>query len=229
MLIQKQNRIACIFDADGTLLDSMGFWCDLARQYLHTKGIDVSAQINTVVKDMSLPQSSAFLHERYLPALTPERIQQEIIDMIHQAYAQKIPLKPGVYSFLSALKEKNMPMCVVSTSDEDLLHACFARTGILPFFSFVLTPGNGKEDKTVPDLYLRACDRMHTEPYFTFVFEDTLVPVMTAEKAGFRVIGVKDVWSKGDWNVIENTADLWVDGLQEQDQILAYMRAVQNH
>lgn len=126
----EDRRIGCIFDADGTLLDSMGFWQALPQRFLESRQIAAPADISKVLADMSLPESCAYLHQQYLGELSTEDIRQEITAMIRQAYAEQITLKPGVMALLSGLQEKGIVMCVASTSDQLLLEMCFQRLGI---------------------------------------------------------------------------------------------------
>ncbi len=229
MNTSKENRrIGCIFDADGTLLDSMGFWQALPQRFLESRQIAAPADISKVLADMSLPESCAYLHQQYLSERSTKDIRQEITAMIRQAYSEQITLKPGVLALLSGLQEKGIVMCVASTSDQLLLEMCFQRLGIASFFEAVITPEKENMDKSGPDLYVRGETVMHTAAFNTYVFEDTLLPVRTAKKAGYRVIAVRDVWSRSDWPLMEETADLCVDGLMERDKIFTFMGANKN-
>ena len=67
-----------IFDADGTLLNSMPIWENLGELYLKSMGIEAKQGLGEVLFTMSLPQAAQYLIQEYHLNLTEE----EIIDRI---------------------------------------------------------------------------------------------------------------------------------------------------
>ena len=53
-----------IFDADGTLLDSMPMWSNVGSSYLRSFGIEPREDVDERFRDMSLYQSAVFLKNR---------------------------------------------------------------------------------------------------------------------------------------------------------------------
>lgn len=59
------NKPYAIFDMDGTLVDSMGFWKRLAFEYLESHGVKkVSAEILERIKAMTMTESAALFYQR---------------------------------------------------------------------------------------------------------------------------------------------------------------------
>ena len=92
-----------IFDADGTLLDSMGIWSGVGSGYLRAMGIEAKEDLDERFKDMSLYQSARCLKEEYDLPLSIEEIGAGINKMVDHLYADSVELKPGV-EFHEALK-----------------------------------------------------------------------------------------------------------------------------
>ena len=129
-----------IFDMDGTLVDSMIYWENLATEFLESKGVqDISPDILERIKPMTMTESaSLFIQEYGLPG-TAESVAAEMNAMIDAHYRNDIPLKTGVQEYLEALHRRGVTMCVASATAEELMHACLTRLGIAHHFSFLLS------------------------------------------------------------------------------------------
>ena len=83
-----------IFDMDGTLVDSMGFWKNLAAEYLHSKGVqEIPANTLDRIKPMTMSESAALFQTEF--GLTSD-VEAEMNAMMDANYRSDIPLKPGV-------------------------------------------------------------------------------------------------------------------------------------
>ncbi len=196
-----------IFDMDGTLVDSMGCWKQLGREYLREKGI--TGEIEHVLqqtKPMTMTESSAlFIREFGLPG-TPESVAAEINGVMEQHYRTDILLKPGVREYLDALHRRGVTMCVASATAEPLIRACLVRLGVAEDFSFLLSCESVGAGKNSPDVFLEAARRMGASPSETAVFEDALYAAQTARDAGFYTVGIYDANSEHHWKRLQNTA-----------------------
>ena len=94
-----------IFDMDGTLVDSMGYWNRLADEYLARFGLP---GLSPALKEESialtmLESAQLFIREFGLPG-TPEQIAGEINTLMEEHYRADVPLKPGAAELLARLK-----------------------------------------------------------------------------------------------------------------------------
>lgn len=183
-----------IFDADGTLLDSMGLWEQIDRDFLKAHGLTYSRQISEQVKTMSLTQSSEYFRDLLYPreTVTAKDIAKEIDAMCGQAYALHISAKPFALDFLQAAKAEGYQMCVATASKEEPIRMALERLGLLPYFTFVLGADQVDSGKTDPAIFLECARRFGSGPEEIWVFEDALHAAKTASLAGFRVIGLYD-------------------------------------
>lgn len=215
----------CIFDADGTLLDSMKIWDDLGRRYLLSKGIEADESLNQILFPMTMEESSAYLQKHYLPSLTEREIEKGFMNLIAESYEKEISAKKGAVSLIHSLYEKNIPLIVATTSDPDLIRSALKRLHMLDCFTDVLDTESMHTDKAHPDIYFRACQIMHTSVSETAVFEDTLIPVRTAKKAEFQVVAIEDDASRNDREIIQKTADLYLRDFTETEKLLKWLNA----
>ena len=194
-----------IFDMDGTLIDSMGFWKNLAGEYLHSQGIkQVPEDIMERIKPMTMSESAALFQREFGLTGNPEAEMNAIMDA---HYRNDIPLKSGVRNYLQRLHDKGVRMCVASATAEHLMESCLVRLGVREYFEFLLsceTVGAGKHS---PLVYHESAKRFHAQPTEIAVYEDALYAVQTAKNAGYYVVAVYDSSTADHWNTIREIAD----------------------
>lgn len=197
-----------IFDMDGTLVDSMVYWKDLAGEYLKRKGVgQVSPSVLERIKPMTMTESAALFIQEYGLSGTAESVAAEMNAMMDDHYRQDIPLKPGVAAYLQALQQKGVAMCVASATAEELMDACLSRLGIAQDFAFLLSCETVGTGKTRPDVYLEAAKRLGAKPGEIAVYEDALYAAKTAKDAGFYTVAVRDDSNQSHWETLTALAD----------------------
>ena len=194
-----------IFDMDGTLIDSMIYWKNLASEFLSSKGItQIPEDILERIKPMTMSESSALFQQEFCLSGNPEA---EMNTMMATHYKHDIPLKSGVREYLQRLRSREVRMCVASATAEPLMEACLNRLGVRDYFEFLLsceTVGAGKRN---PLVYQEAAKRLHAAPAEIAVYEDALYAIQTAKAAGYYVVGVYDDSAAKNWKTIRNIAD----------------------
>ena len=129
-----------IFDMDGTLVDSMGYWNRLADEYLARFGLP---GLSPALKEESialtmLESAQLFIREFGLPG-TPEQIAGEINALMEEHYRTDVPLKPGAAELLARLKAAGVKMCVASSTHPALIDLCLRRLEVRDCFEFLLS------------------------------------------------------------------------------------------
>lgn len=199
-----------IFDADGTLLDSMPIWQELGQRYLAKYGIKAETGLSDILFPMSLEESSRYLKETYDLSNPAEIISAEILEMIRAFYINEVTLKAGVTDYLRYLYEQNIPMIVATSNDKSLLHHAFTRLQIDGYFQNILTCSELNTNKREPTIYLRAAQTIGTQPQETAVFEDVLYGIQAAKQAGFLTVAVEDSSNRLEKDQLSGTADYFI-------------------
>lgn len=203
-----------IFDMDGTLIDSMKFWKNLALEYLSSKGIKhVPDEILQKIKPMTMSESAALFREVF--GLRGD-VEAEMNAMMDEHYRNDIPLKNGVRAYLDMLHRKGVRMCVASATAEQLMESCLSRLGVRDYFMFLLSCETVGAGKTSPLVYHESAKRLQANPNEIAVYEDALYAIQTAKDAGYYVIGVYDESAAKNWQVIEEIADEVIVNWEEQ-------------
>lgn len=201
------SRKYCIMDMDGTIVDSMPYWNRLSPDYLNSKGIegdfdDLMARIKT----MTMPEACVFLKQQFNLEEEPEKIQEQLGEVMRGHYEKDIPLKKGVRSSLEKMRGNGATLCIVSATASPLVRLCLERLGVWNLFSFALSCEDVGYGKDRPDAFLEAARRMGARPDETAVYEDAGLAIRAAKAAGFYTVGVFDRYCE-NWEEIVRTAD----------------------
>lgn len=206
-----------IFDMDGTLLDSMHVWIDIAGKYLTSKNINLTPNMENEIAGLMLKDLAEYFIKHFGFNMTVEEIIDDVNRLVENEYFYNVQIKPGTEDLLKELKRRNIPLCVATASDRYLVEAALKRVGIIDYFDKIFTCAEVDANKTSPDIYEHARAFLGTDKNETYVFEDTYTPIRTAKDAGFPVVAVADKWSAHRRDLIKKTADFFFDHPSELD------------
>ncbi len=190
---------ACIFDLDGTLVDSMDVWARIDEVFFRKRGLAVPDGYTEAIAALSFRQTAQYTAKRFLLEDTPEQLMAEWNAMAAEEYAVRVPAKPGALAYLARLAAAGIPMAAATSLPPALYAPLLARTGLGGFFTAVCSCeilGVGKDH---PDVYLQAAAALRTPPAACAVYEDLLPALRTAKEAGFLTVGVYDEPSRAQW------------------------------
>ena len=212
-----------IFDADGTLLDSMPIWEDAAARFLAGLGIEAEPDLGDTMFRLSLDEGAAYLKKTYLAgdhgrSMTEEEIKEGVLGVIRDFYVHQVQPKAGARRFLEELAARKVPMYIATSSNREHIRAAFERLGLLHFFDGMITCEEAGASKRQPRIFLLAADRMGLEPADIFVFEDVIHAIRTANSAGFVTVGVYDAASSSDNTAIREESGLYLHSLENWER-----------
>ena len=103
-----------IFDLDGTLVDSMSYWSQLAEEYLHSRGVEqVPNHILEAIKPMTMEESADLFRRTFGLDITSSHMVAEMEHMMDQHYRNDIPLKEGVAAYLEGLHQAGTTLSLI--------------------------------------------------------------------------------------------------------------------
>lgn len=210
-----------IFDIDGTILDSMPIWQDVAARYLRSIDVVPEDQLGEIVFSMTIQEGCHYIRRHYHLQFTEEEIEAGILELIKRFYYDEVVAKQGAAEFIQTLASHNIPMVLATTGDEELAEAALRRLGLWEYFSKLLTCGAYHTNKGEP-LIFELAQRQLEDVFGTqlrreriFVFEDSLKAIRTSKQMGFTVVGIADDASKTDWKTICYVSDFFCDSLDD--------------
>ena len=202
-----------IFDADGTLLDSMGMWDTVGDRYLRSLGIEPAPGLRQILFPMSLAQCAAYLKDHYGLSASCQEIEAGINQTIAMFYQTQVKEKAGATAFLQALRRQGVSLYLATATDRTVITQGLERTGLLPLLDGLVTCGDLGVDKNTPAIFDYARDQMGTKTQETWVFEDAVHAARTAYAAGYRVAGVADPYS--DQEALKTACHIYLPDLTD--------------
>lgn len=215
-LIRQLRKLdACIFDLDGTLLDSMHIWREVDEQYLAMHGIAFDEKFSEDIKQLTFQESARYFIEHFQIAKSEQEIIDDWNQMVEVKYRESIELKAGVRELLAYLKQHNIKMCIATSCNKE--HAMYAlkRLQIDSYFMFVRTSQEVGKNKSHPDLFCQCAQAMDARIENTMVFEDLLSALQVAKAAGFKTCGIHDVLSDHESATIAEVSDYFIYSFME--------------
>lgn len=202
---------AAIFDIDGTLLDSSPVWENLGERFLRSRSVTPPDHISDILAPMTFDEGCAYLKEAGGLRESVSEIRSEVVALIADFYRSECRLKDGAAELVEKLGGRGVRLVLATAGDRELASAALEREGILRCFSGMFTCRE-YGPKTEPQIFLAAAESVNTSPEDCAVFEDSLDAVVTAKKAGFVTVGVKDI-SESQKRLLKSTADYYFDDL----------------
>ena len=127
---------------------------------------------------------------RALSAAGARRLARRKHDHYVRLAGQALPAIPGAPAFVGALREQGIPCAVATSASRGDAERLLRAIGLRSRFECLVAADDVWQGKPEPEVYLRAADGLGVDPTRCLVFEDALVGIVAARRAGMRVIGL---------------------------------------
>lgn len=207
------NFAAVIFDMDGLLIDSEGYWIEADKEFFRRRDIEPTEDVVKFWKRKLMGQSIKEGSLKLIKGLgLPDSLEgvinerKELTDKIYKDWTKPMP---GANSLITKLREKGQKQAVASGSDMYRIEMVMERFGWHKKFDDLVSSGvEGIKSKPAPDIYLHTAKILGVEPSSCVVLEDAENGITAAKDAGMACISIPSA------DVDSTRADLTVDSLE---------------
>jgi HAD superfamily hydrolase (TIGR01509 family) len=191
-MIFKQLPAAVFWDMDGTLIDSEPYWMRSEGAFASANNSIWTEQDGLSLVGMSLYDSSKIIKEKVGSDLDPEEIVQQLTDGVAAQLKQEIFWRPGAKELLLLLRKKKIKTALVTMSMHRMAKQVVDAIGF-DCFDVIVAGDDVRQGKPHPEPYLRAAELLGVKAEDCVAFEDSLTGLRSAEAAGTKAVGIKNI------------------------------------
>jgi HAD superfamily hydrolase (TIGR01509 family) len=180
-----------IFDCDGTIADSMPLHFRAWRTAFAAHGapFEFGWELFLSRAGKTLEVTVEELNAQFSTQLDPDAIARTQRETYGALLPDVGPVQP-VVEFLRSVAGRR-PMAVASGGDLPTVRSTLHTLGVLDLFPVIVTAFDVKHGKPAPDLFLLAAERIAVPASECVVFEDSVLGIEAAERAGMAAVLVR--------------------------------------
>lgn len=185
---------AVIFDMDGVLIDTEKHLIECWIEASKIHGFDMKREEAYLLRSLTAKMAAPLLKNMYGEEFDYHRVRETRKRLMEQRLKKYgIERKQGVEEALIYLKNKGYKVAVATSTDSERAKQYLAEVEILQYFDYVISANMVEIGKPMPDIYLYACEKIGEKPEDCYAIEDSPNGVLSAKRAGLRVIMVPDL------------------------------------
>lgn len=178
-----------IFDCDGTLADTMPIhqqaWVHALRK--HGASFEFGWELFMSRAGKTLELTIEELNTQFGTQLDPMAVAREQRAHFDALAGSVLPLTE-VVAFARACRDRGLPLAVASGGDAVTVARTLRTIGVSDWFDAVVTAEHVVHGKPAPDIFLLAAERIGVAPARCLAFEDSLLGIQAAERAGMGAV-----------------------------------------
>lgn len=186
---------AAVFDMDGLMFDTERV-AILAWDYAGEKmGLGKTGYMVYKTLGVNVTASNQIWKDEFGDKYNEEELWKYTREFNADFYANnKVPVKKGLYVLLDYLKNNGYKLAVASSTSKRGVERNLKDAGVLEYFDALVCGDMVTNSKPAPEIYLKACEALGVEPSEALALEDSRNGLLSAHRAGMKVIMVPDLW-----------------------------------
>lgn len=209
----NNGSLAVIFDLDGVLVDTSDFHKAAWMKAVKSQGWNLTEE--------DFLKTFGMQNREIINYIVGRQVDENIINEVGEAKEVEFrrlikgkaqPLD-GVENLIKNLVENGFLLAVGSSAPRENVDILLSETGLLGYFTDLVTSADISRGKPAPDTFLKAAQKLGTPPGRCAVVEDAIPGVEAAINAKMKVVAVTNTRKAEELTM----ADLVVDSLSKLD------------
>ena len=181
---------AIIFDMDGVLADSEPLYHLSINQVLESHGFNLTNEANKAILGTTVEYTWGWLKDHLGLEGDISSWITEYDAVILQNLQEKVVPSPGLYGLLDAFRDRGLPLGLASSSQANWVETVLSKLDVTERFQVVVSGDMVINGKPAPEIFLKAAERLHAEPYRCLVLEDSPHGIQGGKAAGMTVVAI---------------------------------------
>lgn len=190
------KRKVYVFDLDGTLVDSMPYFSRGILSIADDAGIEYDDSLIKILTPLGYTRGAEYYVNELSVKGTVEEIYKTIESRLVYEYSNNIVTKPYVKEYLHKLYSEGARMFVLTASPHSVTDICLKKNGVFDLFERVWSVDDFSLSKSDTRIFFEVAKKIGCEPSEIHYFDDSLIALENAGKAGFITYGVYDAQSE---------------------------------
>ncbi|MDM1368886.1 hexitol phosphatase HxpB [Myroides marinus] len=191
--MEDKKITTVLFDMDGVLIDSEGFWQQAEEEVFTSMGATWDEAIAIQTQGKTTRAVTELWYNLYpWEGKSIEEVEQMVIDRVDELISTEGEIKEGVIQTLEFLEERNIKIGLATNSPESLIVTVLKRLGIKKYFQTIVSSEHVEHGKPAPDVYLRAAHNLGSQSSECLVVEDSFTGVTAGKNAKMTVVAIPD-------------------------------------
>ena len=185
------NIKAVIFDVDGLLVDSEGFWDKADKILLEKRGFRPTVELFRKRLGTGHISTIKIFKNEFGIEESIESLGNDRLVIFYELLWKDLQLMEGARELIKKLRKRNI-LCAIATGGhtQENLAEMLHKLNIFSQFSSLVTGFEVERQKPFPDIFLKAAENLEINPAKCLVFEDAPSGVRAAKRAGMIAWGV---------------------------------------
>jgi beta-phosphoglucomutase family hydrolase len=185
------EEAAFIFDMDGTIVDNMRIHNQIWQTVLADEGLQIDIDdFNRQTTGKKTPEIlRLYLGEKAIN-VEIQRISEKKEAIYRQVFRPYLRAIAGLPGFLEQARLLHIPVALATSAGKTNIEYTLSGTGLKPYFDVLVGGEEVTQGKPDPEIFLVAAQRLGIPPQRCLVFEDALLGVEAACRAGMKAIAI---------------------------------------
>lgn len=210
-----RNMKAAIFDMDGTLIDSMGYWRNLNAAFVKKHGVTPTPEQEARMYSMSGTMVVSYFQNEFGIKTDYRTLFSEACDAMEPVYTAGVPHKPGAAAYLKRLRARGVKCVVATASPAKLALLALNKANLVGDLDYIFSTELFGTHKNDPAFFAKLSEWIGVPQEACVMFEDALYAMQGARRAGLGVVGITDSTNVTDMDAIRACCDVVIDSYDE--------------